>query len=314
MNISLLEPLGIDVRLLEDFAYEMDRRGHTFTWYDTKAANVEELTERSRGQEIIMIANAPYPRAVIEANRQIRMIAVAFTGVDHVDLATCKEQGIVVTNCAGYSDQAVAELVIGLTLSLLRKICSGDSATRRGGSSSGLMGSEIAGKRVGIIGYGRIGKRTAALFSAFGAQVVAYSRTPKREEGVTFVSLQDLLSTSDIISLHLPSTEETRHLIGEGELALMKDGALFINCARGPIVDTEALASALKSKRIRAALDVFDTEPPLGEEYALLKTPNTLLTPHVAYLTEEAMVRRSAIEFENVRSFLEGTVQNVVVL
>lgn len=314
MNISLLEPLGIDVRLLDGFAQEMAGRGHTFVWHEKKATGVEELIERSRGQEIVMIANTPYPREVIEANRQIRLIAVAFTGVDHVDLAACKESGIVVTNCAGYSDQAVAELVIGLALSQMRRICSGDSATRRGLSGCGLVGREIGGKRVGIIGYGRIGSKTAALFSAFGAEVVAYSRTPKNDPIVTFLPLDELMSTCDIISLHLPSTPETYHLIGEKELSLMKEGSLFINCARGPIVDTEALSCVLKSKKIRAALDVFDTEPPLEEEYPLLKTPNTLLTPHIAYLTEEAMVRRAVIEFENVRSFLDGNAQNVVVL
>ncbi len=313
MNISLLEPLGIDVRLLDAFAQEMAGRGHTFVWHEKKATGVEELIERSRGQEIVMIANTPYPREVIEANRQIRLIAVAFTGVDHVDLAACKERGIVVTNCGGYSDQAVAELVIGLALSQLRRIGSGDSATRRGLSGYLLMGREIGGRRVGIIGYGRIGSKTAALFSAFGAEVVAYSRTPKRVPSVTFLSLDELMATSDIISLHLPSTPETYHLIGERELSLMKEGSLFINCARGPIVDTEALACTLKSKRIKAALDVFDTEPPLKEAYPLLQTPNTLLTPHIAYLTEEAMVRRAAIEFENVRAFLDGRAQNVVV-
>ena len=314
MNISLLEPLGIDGRVLESFAHEMEGRGHTFNWYDKKATGVEELIERSRGNEIIMIAHTPYPREVIEANKQIRLIAVAFTSTDHVDLAACKERGIVVTNCTGQSDQAVAEFVIGLALAQLRTISSGDSVTRRGGSNTGLVGREIADRRVGIIGYGRIGSKTAALFSAFGAEVVAYSRTPKNVPGVTFLSLDELMSTSDIISLHLPYNKETHHLIGQRELSLMKEGALLINCAEGLIVDNAALACALTNKKIKAALDVFDTEPPLKEAYPLLKSPHTLLSPHVAYRTEETMNRRAAIEFENVRAFLDGRAQNVVVL
>lgn len=312
MTISLLEPLGIHKELLESFAKEMQGAGHRFTAHDTKASSVEELIQRSQGQEIIMIANTPYPREVIAANPQIKMIAVAFTGVDHVDLAACKEAGIVVTNCAGYSDQAVAEHVLGLTLAHLRKIVAGDRATRSGKGSAGLMGSEIAGKTVGIIGYGRIGSQAARLFAAFGARVLAWSRTEKRDSTVTFTSLEELLRESDIVSLHLPSTKETHHLMGREELSLLKEGALFINCARGPIVDTEALAALLAEGRISASLDVFDSEPPLATEYPLLTTPNTLLTPHVAYLTEEAMVRRAVIEFENVRSFLTGNVQNQV--
>lgn len=312
MTISLLEPLGIHKELLESFAKEMQGAGHRFTAHDTKASSVEELIQRSQGQEIIMIANTPYPSEVIRANPQIKMIAVAFTGVDHVDLAACKEAGIVVTNCAGYSDQGVAEHVIGLALAHLRKIVDGDRAVRSGKGSTGLMGSEIASKTVGIIGYGRIGSHTARLFAAFGARVLAWSRTEKRDSTVTFTSLEELLGQSDIVSLHLPSTEETHHLMGREELSLLKEGALFINCARGPIVDTEALAALLAEGRISASLDVFDSEPPLATEYPLLTTPNTLLTPHVAYLTKEAMARRAVIEFENVRSFLTGNVQNQV--
>ncbi len=312
MTISLLEPLGIERALLESFEQEMREAGHRFTYYDTKAATTEELIQRSQGQEIIMIANTPYPRAVIEANSRIKMIAVAFTGVDHVDLAACRKAGIVVTNCAGYSDQAVAEHVIALALAHLRKIVDGDRATRSGKGSIGLMGSEIAGKTVGIIGYGRIGSRTAHLFAAFGARVLSWSRTERSDSGVTFTGLEELLAASDIVSLHLPSTEQTHHLMGAKELARLKEGALLINCARGPIVDTRALAKELEGGRIGAALDVFDSEPPLDRHYRLLTSPNTLLTPHVAYLTEEAMVRRAAIEFENVRSFLNGKVQNQV--
>lgn len=312
MTISLLEPLGIESADLASFAREMESAGHRFTSYDQKAATVQQLIARSAGQEIIMIANTPYPKEAIVANPQIKMIAVAFTGVDHVDLEACRKQGIVVTNCAGYSDQAVAEHAVALALASLRKIVECDRATRASLSSASLMGSEIYGKRVGIIGYGRIGARTAALFSAFGAEVVVYTRKADHNRPETFLSLEQLLSSSDIISLHVPSTIETRHMIGSKELAKMKKGALLINCARGPVVDSAALSGALKDGSISAALDVFDTEPPLDGDDPLLLAANTVLTPHVAYLTQEAMVRRAAIEFENVRAYLRGEIQNRV--
>ena len=179
MNISLLEPLGIEASMLETFGQELERAGHRFTWYDSKAKDDQELIARSAGQEIIMIANSPYSGTVIKANPQIKLIAVAFTGIDHVDLAACKEQGIVVTNCAGYSDTAVAELVIGLVLGVLRKICEGDRVTRSGGTSAGFDGSGLLPRRWVLSAVGE-SYRTAKLFQAFGAKVLAWGETECR--------------------------------------------------------------------------------------------------------------------------------------
>ena len=312
MNISLLEPIGISEERINAFADELRSGGHTFTYYPTKTSDVDELIARSKNQEIILIANNPYPAEVIQSNPALKMIAVAFTGVDHVDLTAAKEAGVIVTNCAGYSDQAVAELIIGLTLAIMRKIPQGDRVTRSGGTSAGLIGEEIAAKRVGIIGLGRIGRKTAELFSAFGAEVVTHSRTTKA--GYTNLELEELLSTSDIITLHIPNIPETKGFLNKERLSLLKKDAILINCARGPIIDTIALSELLDSGKIRAGLDVFDMEPPLERDYPLVTADNTLLTPHVAFLTEEAMVRRSEILFENVRSYLEGTVINEVIL
>ena len=311
MKISLLEPIGISNQAVEAFANRVEELGHEFSYYPEKTTDVVELIKRSRDQDIVMIANNPYPSEVIKATPSLKMIAVAFTGVDHVDLAQAKEQGVLVTNCAGYSDQAVAELVIGLTLSIMRKIPQGDIATRAGKTSAGLMGREIGSKRVGIIGLGRIGLRTAQLFEAFGAEVVTYSRSPK--EGYLNVSLEELLSTSDVVSVHIPNTPETKGFLTKDLLSLMKQDAIFINCARGPIVDTVGLSELLNEGRILAGLDVFDIEPPLEKDYPLMTSKNTLVTPHVAFLTEEAMVRRSHTLFDNVLSYLGGAVKNQVV-
>ena len=315
MKIALLEPLGISPETLESLSAPLKKAGHCFTYYNEKTTDTEELKRRSAGQDIVMIANNPYPDEVVRASEALKLLAVAFTGIDHVGQAACRERGVTVCNCAGYSDESVAELAIGMTIGLLRRVHSCDSAVREGKTSAGLTGREISGRTVGILGCGRIGFQTAQLFQAFGARVLAcgcHAREEVKKAGIRYADLDTVLAESDIVSLHMPANAETRGLISGEKLALMKPSAIFINCARGPIVDNEALARALNEGKIAgAAVDVFDMEPPLPTDYPLLHAKNTLLTPHVAFLTEEAMVRRAEIEFENVTAFLEGTPVNV---
>ena len=318
MNISLLEPLGVPASMIDELAEPIRKAGHNFTYYDNKTTDVEELKRRSAGQDIIMIANNKYPSDVVDSAHDLKMLAVAFTGIDHVGLDACKKNNVTVCNCAGYSNICVAEQTVGMAISLYRYFTECDKTIRENGTSSGLVGQEIAGKRVGIIGCGQIGTMTAKLFLAFGAEVVAHARHEREEVkslGVKYVSLDELLSTSDIVSLHVPNNASTKGMIGKDAIMKMKKNAIFINCARGPIVDNEELARALNEDRIAgAAIDVFDMEPPLPENYPLLHAKNTLLTPHVAFLTKEAMVRRAKIEFDNVISFIEGNPKNVCVL
>lgn len=315
MKISLLEPIGISPSIIDDLSQRLKKEGHLFTYYDTKTTDVEELKRRSAGQDIVMIANTPYPNEVVRACDSLKMIAVAFTGIDHVGLEACKEKGITICNCAGYSNTSVSELVLGMTINVMRNIHLCDKAVRNGKTSTGLMGTEIAGKTVGIIGCGEIGFKTAKLFLAFGAKVLAYARHERKEVtalGIEYVDLDTLLSKSDIISLHIPSNEQTKGLIDADKIAKMKSSAIFINCARGPIVDNQALATALNEGKISgAAIDVFDMEPPIPADYPLLHAKNTLLTPHVAFLTEESMVRRAKTEFENVYAYIDGNPINV---
>mgnify|MGYP000771396735 FL=1 len=201
---------------------------------------------------------------------------------------------------------------------LLDYLQQADQAVRNGGTSAGLCGREIRSKKVGIIGCGQIGFMTAKLFQAFGAEVYAYARHEREEvkaAGIAYKPLDDLLRECDIISLHTPNNKETRGMISAEKIALMKKSAIFINCARGPIVDSKALAQALNEGRIAgAAVDVFDCEPPIPAEEPLLHAKNTLLTPHVAFLSEEAMVRRAKIEFSNVYAYLDGKPENVCAL
>ena len=315
MKIALLEPLGIGEEMMRALAQPLIDAGHEFVYYDAKTTDVEELKRRSAGCEIVVIANNPYPGEVVCGADALKMLDVAFTGIDHVGLEACRERGVLVCNAANYSNQTVAELVIGLVIDLYRKILPGDAAVRAGGASAGLMGREICGKTVGIVGTGRIGTITANLFRAFGAKVVAYSRTRKPEleaQGVEYMLLDELMRESDIISLHVPNNASTRRMIGREQIALMKPTAILVNCARGPVLDAAALADALNEGRIAGAgIDVFDCEPPIPESDPLRSARNTVLTPHVAFLSEESMVRRAHIVFDNIWAYLKGAPENV---
>ena len=315
MKIALLEPLGVSKELVDSLAAPIIAQGHDFVYYETKTTDPEELKRRAAGCEVVMIANNPFPNEVVAACPDMKVLNVAFTGIDHVGLEACRAQGVMVTNAANYSNQTVAEMVIGMTISLLRKLPEGNAAVRCGGTSAGLRGREIAGRTVGIVGTGRIGMITAKLFLAFGAKVVGCATSPKPEGealGIRYLPLEELMAVSDIVSIHTPNTPATRGLISAEMIGRMKKDALLINCARGPIVDSRALADALNADRIAgAAVDVFNVEPPIPDDEPLLHAKNTLLTPHVAFLSDEAMVRRAHIVFENLEAYLQGKPTNV---
>ena len=310
MHIVLTEPLGITENALRDLTAPFASEGHTFTCYCDKACDDETLTRRLRDADIALIANRPLPENVLKNCPRLRYIDVAFTGVDHVAMDYCREKGIPVSNAAGYSDQTVAELTVGFAAALLRRLPDCDAAVRQGGTSAFLRGKEIAGRTVGVIGLGRIGRRTAKLFEAFGAKVIACDPVPSAD--YPMVSLDELLRTADIVTLHAPNIPSTRKMLGKEQFALMKPSAYFINCARGALVDSAALAGALNEERIAgAAVDVFDLEPPLPKGEPLLQAKNCILAPHVAYLSDESMLRRAQIVFENLAAYLSGSPQNL---
>lgn len=306
MRIAVMEPLGVEQEKFMQIAREAVGNDVEIVCYDTRTTDVEELGRRGRDADIIAIGNLPFPREVLEKCENVKMLAVAFTGLDHVDLKYCEERGIKVQNCAGYATTAVAELTFGLLLDLCRNIGKCDTAARNGGTKAGLIGFELEGRTMGIVGTGAIGARVAKLAAAFGMDVIAYSRTPGKVAGVRYVSLEELLAQADVVSLHVPLTDETRGMIGEKELALMKTTAVLVNTARGPVVDTKALADALNSSRIAgAAIDVFDKEPPLDADEPLINAKNTVVTPHVAFATDESMIKRAEIEFRNIAEFIK---------
>ena len=314
MKISLIEPLNVSKELIDKFESEIHSLGHEFRYYDDKTTDINELRRRSDGQDIVMIANNPYPKEVIDSLENLKLLNVAFTGVDHVDLDALKNKGAKLCNASGYSDIAVSELVIGLAINLFRNIKISDTSIRDSGLP--IMGRELSGKTLGILGTGNIGLRTAKLFDAFGSEILGYDLNENEEFlaiGGKYTSLEDILSKADILSIHLPNTKNTKGFIGEKELKMMKESSILINCARGPIVDNNALADALNNGVIAGAgLDVFDMEPPIPADYPLLNAKNTVLTPHIAYLTEESMVRRAEIAFDNTISFLKGEGKNLI--
>ena len=318
MKITILEPLAITKEQMDAYVQGLRQAGHEVTVNDTRAQSAEELAARMGDCELAVITNTKLPGSAIRAAKQLKALDVAFTGIDHIDLDACREKGVTVMNASGYSTQAVAELAIGLAISCLREIPQHDLATRGGRDHGGFLGGEIAGKTVGIVGTGAIGLRTAKLFEAFGAKVVAYSRTQRKEAlemGIRYLPLDELFACSDIVSLHVPSNAGTRHLVGAQQFACAKPGLILINTARGPVVDSDALAAALREGRVAmAGLDVFDQEPPLPADNPLLQAPNTVLAPHIAYRTKESMALRAGIVFDNIYKYAAGTPQNVCAL
>ena len=228
----------------------------------------------------------------------------------------CRENDITVCNSSGYANQAVAELVIGFIIAINRGLVEGNQAVREGRTGENFTGQELKGKKLGIIGTGAIGTRVARLAEAFDCRLLAYSKSQSKEAlelGVKYVSFETLLKESDIITIHVPLLEETINLIAEKELAMMKDSCIVINAARGPIIDSQALASALKNEEIAGAgVDVFEMEPPIPRDHPLLQAPNLIATPHIGFATREAFQERAELVFANIEKWLAGDPQNVM--
>lgn len=313
MKLVIIEPLGVEQEKLLAMAAEQLPESVEVVYYDTRVTNTETLIERGKDADIIAVSNLPLNADVIDGCKNLKMLSVAFTGVDHIALDACRRNGVLVSNCAGYSTAAVADLVFGLLISLYRNIPACNEVVRREGTKDGLVGFELEGKKFGVVGTGAIGLRVAAIAQAFGCEVLAYSRTKKDVPGITYTDLDTLLSQCDIVSLHTPLNDSTRGLIGKEQLALMKKNAVLINTARGPVVDSQALAEALNAEQIAGAcIDVFETEPPIKKEHPLLNAKHVITTPHAAFATKEALVKRAVIVFDNITAWLNNAPQNVM--
>jgi phosphoglycerate dehydrogenase-like enzyme len=310
VNIKIIEPLGESETAIRSRLKELlDEGGHRLSICDTRGMADGGLVQKVRDADILLLSNRPLSGAVIEACPNLKLICVAFTGLDHVDQEACRARGIIVRNAAGYAVHAVSELAIGLMIAVLRRIVSADATVRAGRDNRELIGHELFGKILGIVGCGAIGLQVARLGNAFGCHVLGFERHALRIDGVAIdqVELDDLLSRSDIVTLHVPLTTETRGLIGRQQLARMKPSAILINTARGPIVDQPALIEALDQNRLAGAgIDVFDSEPPLPAQHPIFQVRNTVLLPHIGFETVEAISAKADIALRHLEDFLRG--------
>ena len=313
MKLVIIEPLGVEDEKLLQMAKEALPESVEITYYNTRVTDTDTLIERGKDADIIAVSNLPLNADVIRGCANLKMLAVAFTGVDHIAMDVCRERGITVCNCSGYSNAAVADLVFGMIVALYRNLPACGQAVRNGGTKDGLIGFELEGKKFGVVGTGAIGLKVAAVAQAFGCQVYAYSRTKKEIPGITYVDLDILLAECDIVSLHTPLNDGTRGLINGERLAKMRPNAVLINTSRGPVVDSAALAEALNSGKIAGAgIDVFEGEPPIPADHPLLTAKNVIATPHIGFATKEALVKRAVIVFDNIVKWMAGTPQNVM--
>ncbi len=256
----------------------------------------EELLKKVEDVDVLVVrSRTKVTRRVIEAAKKLKAVIRAGVGVDNIDMEAAKERGLTVVNTPREPAESVAELTIAFALCLARKIPSLDRSMKEGLWLKGEMGMELKGKTMGLLGLGAIGSTVARLARAFGMRVMAYdpyvSEEKARELGVELVSFQELLSSSDFLSVHVPLTPETKGMIGRNEIASMKDRAFIINTSRGGIVDEEALYEAIKGGKLAgAALDVYVKEPP-PPDHPLLKLDNVVCTPHVGGSTSDAQLR-----------------------
>lgn len=294
------------------------------------AGTQQELIERMRDAEIVLCNRARIGAAEMDAAPRLRMIAVFATGYDKIDIAAARERGIAVCNVPGYSTEAVAQHTLSLMLALVDRITEAADAPVGESALSHLPLPRycLSGKRLGIIGLGAIGRRVAQLASAFGMRVYAAEHlgtvggavevlspnvgAAERDGGISRLPLPQLLAESDIISLHCPLTEQSRHIINADAVAHMKDGSMLINTARGALVDETALAAALRSGKLAgAAADVTETEP-TPADCPLRTAPNCILTPHVAWACGDARRALMTEVRENIEAFLRGERRNRV--
>jgi D-3-phosphoglycerate dehydrogenase len=280
------------------------------TVYDSKPANDSDLIGRIEEADVVVNIRAycKFTGDILKSAKSLKMISVWGVGTDHIDLETCRERGIVVTNTPGTATESVAEHALALMLAAARRIPQIDRSVKEGRWVRGLV-TQLQGKTLGVVGTGLIGSQVARLGKGIGMNVIAWTYHPspekERELGITYVPLEDLLKRSDVVSLHLRLTDDSMGLIGRRELSLMKPTAILINTARTDLVDADALTRALGDGTIAAAgLDVFHKEPPDPDD-PLLRLENVVLTPHSSGQTPEVLDKGLAMTVDNVKKFIE---------
>lgn len=312
------------VVFLERGAIEANVRRPSFahTWAEHDRVAPADVAALLGGATIAIINKAPLPGAILPQLDRLRLVAVSATGTDNIDVAACRARGIVVSNIRNYAVHTVPEHTFALILALRRSLVAYRDDVARGlwhkseqFCLSGHPIRDLHGSTIGIFGEGAIGQGVAHIARGFGMRVLFADHAPPKAAGVQFTPVDTVLRESDVITLHLPLTPQTRNLVGPRELAAMKPGALLINTARGGLVDERALADALRKGAIGGAgFDVLSVEPPRGGNPLLeLDLPNLIVTPHVAWSSREAMQALADQLIDNVEAFVQGAPRNVVV-
>lgn len=300
---------------------DLEQLGHLKV-YDRTSFNTKNIVKNIGNAEVVFTNKTPLPREVLIQVPQVKYIGVLATGYNVIDVDTAKKQGIVVANVPTYSTQAVAQFTMALLLEMCHHVGSHSKAVKDGEWTKSLDFCfwntpliELDGKTLGIIGFGKIGQATAKIAQAFGLRVLAYSRSKKpglETKTCKYMSLDELLKSSDIISLHCPQTEDTVGMVNRESIAKMKDGVMIINTSRGGLIVEEDLADALNSSKISgAAVDVVSTEP-IQANNPLLKAKNCIITPHIAWASKASRARLMATTVENLKAYLDGNPINTV--
>ena len=300
-----------------DLSYDVINQFGDVTLYQ-HTDSMEEAIRRIGDSQIVLTNKVPITRQILDACPHIQLICVLATGYNIVDTDACKERGIPVCNVPSYGTAAVAQFTLALMLEICHRIGHHDRAVHEGKWCAcpnfcfwDTPQMELAGKTLGIIGYGRIGQAVGQLAEAFGMRILAYSRTPKPELA-NFVDMDTLLAQSDFVTLHCPQFPETTKMVNADFIGKMKNGAVLINTSRGALVDEQALHDALASGKLSAAaVDVVSAEP-MKADNPLLTAPNCIITPHIAWAPKESRQRLLDCVVDNIRAFLEGNIQNVV--
>lgn len=292
-----------------------------YTVYDRTSD--EEIVKRAKGAEVLIINKTVITNEILDIlSPELKLIALQSTGYNVVDGAYAKSLGITVSNIPAYSTNAVAQLVFAFILHTANEVTLHSNAVKNGEWCDcpdfcfwKKPLTELDGKVIGIIGFGSIGQRVAKLANAFDMKVLAYNPRPKNIDGydyVEFTDMQTLLEKSDFVTCHCPLTKDTQRLINSDAISKMKNSAVFINTSRGPVVDEAALADALNSGKLKAAcLDVLDKEPALRSN-PLLSAKNCIITPHIAWASQETRKRLLDILEANIKAYIDGNPQNVV--
>lgn len=299
--LSLSEGFANEKQMLEK---ELGKLGATVTSITTKK---ESITEYLHDTEIIVTGLERIDRSVIEKAPNLKYVSKFGSGIDNIDLVAASERGVLVTNTPGQNASSVADLTLGLMLAVSRNLTKSNEIVKTGNWQLHI-GNEIEGKRLGIIGFGEIGKKVAKRATGFDMNIVAFANYQDEEKaqrlGVQFVSLEELLTTSDYVVLSTSLKKSTYHLMNEQRLAFMKNSAYLINIARGDLIDEKALIRCLKAGKIKgAALDVFSKEPP---ELELVELDNVVCSSHIGGATEECAARIGNMVLQNLKNYLQN--------